>query len=75
VNARRLFAGAVLRSVDPTAGWGDNFLSDQIATVSSLHATASRRGTGAAVERQGLAQAGGFGGADAVLDAGALPVA
>jgi hypothetical protein len=43
--------------------------------VSSLHATASSRGTGAAVERQGLAQAGGFGGADAVLDAGALPVA
>ena len=33
--------------------------------VSSLHATASSRGTGAAVERQGLAQAGGFGGADA----------
>jgi hypothetical protein len=73
VNARRLFAGAVLRSVDPRQA--EVTTRDQIATVSSLHAFASRRGTGAAVERQGLAQAGGFGGADAVLDAGALPVA
>ena len=75
MNARRLFAGAVLRSVDPRQAEVTTSTRDQIATVSSLHATASRRGTGAAVERQGLAQAGGFGGADAVLDAGALPVA